>query len=183
MRAMIAALVLALMPALLHAEAAQILPGALALGPEPPAAEAPLPDERILAAATAGVAVLMHEATKAVIEVRVSISKQMMEVRHRGELVYEWPVSTARKGKITPLGSFRPQWLSRNHKSSLYNNAPMPHSIFYSGNYAIHGTDQEAKLGRPASAGCVRLSRANAKILFAMVVEEGKDRMRVDIVD
>lgn len=190
MRAMIAALVLALMPALLHAEATQILPETQvlpetpALGQEQPAAEAPpLPDMRVLAAATAGVAALVHEATKEVIEVRVSISKQMMEVRHRGELIYEWPVSTARKGKITPRGSFKPQWLSRNHKSSLYNNAPMPYSIFYSGHYAIHGTDQESKLGRPASAGCVRLSRANAKILFAMVVEEGKDRMRVDIVD
>lgn len=126
---------------------------------------------------------IVADLNRETIEVRVSVSQQMMEVWFNGEMIHEWPVSTARKGKVTPRGSFKPQWLSKNHKSSLYNNAPMPYSIFYSGNYAIHGTDQESKLGRPASAGCVRLSRANAKILFAMVQQEGKNRMRVNILD
>ncbi|NPD13612.1 L,D-transpeptidase [Xinfangfangia sp. D13-10-4-6] len=125
----------------------------------------------------------LAELQRETIEVRVSVSQQMMEVWYHGEMIHEWPVSTARKGKITPRGSYKPQWLSKNHKSSLYNNAPMPYSIFYSGNYAIHGTDQESKLGRPASAGCVRLSRANAKILFAMVQQEGKSKMKVEILD
>ncbi|MFU8898325.1 MAG: L,D-transpeptidase, partial [Roseinatronobacter sp.] len=88
---------------------------------------------------------------------RVSISEQVMHVYHHGQLLYEWPVSTARTGNITPTGDWRPQFLSRNHRSSRYNNAPMPYSVFYSGHYAIHGTDQISRLGRPASAGCVRL--------------------------
>lgn len=114
---------------------------------------------------------------------RVSISKQMMEVWHEGRKLYEWPVSTARKGKVTPVGQWRgAQWLSRNHRSSLYNNAPMPYAIFYNGNYAIHGTDQTAKLGRPASAGCVRLHTDNARILFNMVRFEGKENLRVVVV-
>lgn len=117
------------------------------------------------------------------IEVRVSVMQQLMVVYHEGRKLYEWPVSTARPGKITPRGIFKPEYLSRNHRSSLYNNAPMPFAIFYDGNYAIHGTDQEKKLGRPASAGCVRLSRANAKILFGMVKAEGMDNMRVVITD
>ena len=98
---------------------------------------------------------LSRPAMAETIEVRVSISSQMMEVYHFGELLYEWPVSTAKRGKITPQGSYTPEFLSRNHKSSLYNNAPMPFSIFYDGNYAIHGTDQIKRLGRPASNGCV----------------------------
>ncbi|MDP4034243.1 MAG: L,D-transpeptidase [Pseudorhodobacter sp.] len=115
--------------------------------------------------------------------VRVSISRQVMEVFHEGRKIHEWPVSTARQGKITPTGQWNgAQWLSRNHRSSLYNNAPMPYAVFYNGNYAIHGTDQVKKLGRPASAGCVRLHTANAKILFNMVRAEGKDNLRVTVV-
>lgn len=117
------------------------------------------------------------------IEARVSISRQMMEVFHEGRKLYEWPVSTARKGKITPLGTWKgAQWLSRNHRSSLYNNAPMPYAIFFNGHYAIHGTDQVQKLGRPASAGCVRLHTENARILFNMVRDEGKQSLRVVVV-
>jgi lipoprotein-anchoring transpeptidase ErfK/SrfK len=114
---------------------------------------------------------------------RVSISKQMMEVWHEGRKLYEWPVSTARSGKVTPTGQWKgAQWLSRNHRSSIYNNAPMPYAIFYDGNYAIHGTDQVKKLGRPASAGCVRLEPSNARILFDMVRYEGKENLRVVVV-
>ncbi len=114
---------------------------------------------------------------------RVSISMQTMHVYRDGQLLYEWPVSTARSGRITPTGSWTAQWLSRNHRSSRYNNAPMPYSIFYHGHYAIHGTDQISRLGRPASAGCVRLHPDNARILFAMVQEEGTANMRVVVVN
>jgi lipoprotein-anchoring transpeptidase ErfK/SrfK len=110
---------------------------------------------------------------------RVSIGEQTMRVFHEGRLLYEWPVSTARPGKVTPTGQWRPQFLSRNHRSSRYNNAPMPFAIFYNGHYAIHGTDQVDRLGRPASAGCVRLHPDHARILFDMVRAEGKDNMRV----
>ena len=113
---------------------------------------------------------------------RVSIDAQVMHVYHHGQLLYEWPVSTARAGKITPTGSWRPQFLSRNHRSSRYDNAPMPYSVFYSGHYAIHGTDQVSRLGRPASAGCVRLHPDNARVFFDMVRKEGMDQTRVIVV-
>jgi hypothetical protein len=61
---------------------------------------------------------------------RVSISEQKMHVYHHGTLVHEWSVSTARPGKITPTGTWRPQTLSRHHRSRRYNNAPMPFAIF-----------------------------------------------------
>ena len=113
---------------------------------------------------------------------RVSISEQVMHVYHHGQLLYEWPVSTARQGKITPTGDWRPQFLSRNHRSSRYDNAPMPYSVFYSGHYAIHGTDQINRLGRPASAGCVRLHPDNARVFFDMVRSEGMEQTRVIVV-
>lgn len=112
---------------------------------------------------------------------RVSISTQTMKVYHEGRHIFTWPVSTARAGKITPTGIYQPEFLSRNHRSSRYNNAPMPFAIFYDGHYAIHGTDQIKRLGRPASAGCVRLHPDNARILFNMVRWEGMENMKVVI--
>ncbi len=114
---------------------------------------------------------------------RVSISSQTMSVYHEGRLIYTWAVSTAKAGKITPAGSYEPEFLSRNHRSRRYNNAPMPFAIFYDGNYAIHGTDQIKRLGNPASHGCVRLHPDNAKILFEMVKAEGMENTRVVIVN
>ncbi len=105
--------------------------------------------------------------------VEVSISTQTMKVYRDEQLLYEWLVSTARPGKVTPTGTWQAKWLSRNHRSSLYNNAPMPYSIFYNGNFAIHGTNQIDRLGIPASAGCVRLHPDNAAVLFSLVQEAG----------
>lgn len=113
---------------------------------------------------------------------RVSISSQTMNVYHEGRLLFTWPVSTAKAGKITPAGIYEPEFLSKNHRSRRYNNAPMPYAIFYDGNYAIHGTDQIKRLGKPASHGCVRLHPDNAKILFQMVKAEGMENTRVVIV-
>jgi hypothetical protein len=50
----------------------------------------------------------------------------------------------------------------------------MPHSIFFrKDGYAIHGTYEAKNLGRPASHGCVRISRENAATLFALVKKVG----------
>ena len=116
------------------------------------------------------------------IVVQVSLSRQRMQVYHEGRKLFDWPVSTARAGKITPTGTWiGAQWLSRNHRSSLYNGAPMPFSVFFNGNYAIHGTNQIRKLGSPASAGCIRLHPDQARILFNMVRDEGKPNLRVEV--
>lgn len=135
-----------------------------------------------LIAASFGLALLQVPiASAATLTANVSISTQTMTVMYRGELIGRWPVSTARNGKVTPTGSWSAKWLSRYHKSSRYNGAPMPYSIFYNGNYAVHGTYQTKKLGRPASAGCVRLSPDNAKVLFSLVKAEGLENTRIII--
>jgi lipoprotein-anchoring transpeptidase ErfK/SrfK len=113
----------------------------------------------------------------------VSVSQQTMKVYHENRLLFQWAVSTAKPGKITPKGNYQPEFLSRYHKSQRYNNAPMPYAIFFHGNYAIHGTDQIKRLGVPASHGCVRLHPDNARILFRMVQAEGMENTRVMIVE
>lgn len=120
-------------------------------------------------------------ATAERLEARIHLSSQTMLVFHEDRLVHHWPVSTARPGKVTPLGTFTAQWLSRHHRSSRYNNAPMPFSIFFHGHYAIHGTDQISRLGQPASAGCIRLHPENAAILFELARREGLDNTRIVI--
>lgn len=102
------------------------------------------------------------------VDVKINISKQTMKVETNTGQSYQWEVSTAREGKITPTGNYNISFLSENHFSSLYNNTPMPYSIFFSGNYAIHGTTSVDNLGNPASAGCVRLHPDNAETLFKL---------------
>ena len=113
---------------------------------------------------------------------RVDLSSQTMTVIHSGVKMYRWRVSTARRGKVTPTGSWTAKWLARHHRSSRYNNAPMPYSIFYNGNFAIHGTNQISKLGRPASAGCIRLHPKNAAVLFRMTRRAGLSNTLVEVV-
>lgn len=96
---------------------------------------------------------------------------------------YEWPVSTGRKGYNTPSGTFQPYLLKPMHYSSQYENAPMPNSIFFHGGYAIHATDAIAKLGRPASHGCVRLHPRDAKWLYHLVKDYGKENTYIEIVE
>lgn len=127
---------------------------------------------RLLAAPLIAVSALAAAADE--VEVLIDLSDQQMTVWRFEELAAVWPVSTARAGKCTPTGTFRPQLLKRMHYSTLYDWAPMPFSIFFSGNYAIHGTTQVDRLGEPASAGCVRLHPDNAEALFGWVQEAGK---------
>ena len=118
-------------------------------------------------------------------EVRLiaSISEQQMTVELGQAPSFSWPVSTARAGKITPKGRWTAKWLSKDHRSSRYNNAPMPYSIFYDGNFAIHGTTQVDKIGTPASAGCVRLHPDNAAILFHLAEQVGLDNVIIEVVE
>jgi lipoprotein-anchoring transpeptidase ErfK/SrfK len=111
--------------------------------------------------------------------VRIDKSSQRMSVLVNGEHRYTWPVSTGIYG--TPSGSFRPQSLKRYHRSTIYNNAPMPYSIFYDGNFAIHGTTHVSQLGGPASRGCIRLHPSNAAVLFSLVQREGLGSTRISI--
>ena len=111
--------------------------------------------------------------SRAAVNVRIDLSTQKMTVSEDGEVLYQWAISSGRSTHRTPTGSYRAQWLDRNHRSSLYNNAPMPYSVFFRGNYAIHGTNEVRRLGNPASHGCVRLHPANAAKLFALVQRNG----------
>lgn len=107
------------------------------------------------------------------IYVTVDISEQKMIVHMDGQMLHEFAVSTGRKGYSTPTGAYGVTRMHRKYFSKKYDNAPMPHSIFFYGGYAIHGTTDIKRLGRVASHGCVRLHPQNAKLLFDLVKEVG----------
>ncbi len=109
---------------------------------------------------------------EAKVAVEIDLSTQTMHVRSRNA-TYAWPISTARSGYATPRGRYRPTLLKRMHYSRKYHMSPMPHSIFFNGGYAIHGTYETGVLGRPASHGCVRLAPSHAARLYEMVAAEG----------
>lgn len=104
---------------------------------------------------------------------QIDRSTQSMEVTVDGFPRYNWQVSTGRPGLTTPAGTFHAQRLAVTWFSSKYDNSPMPHSIFFRGGIAIHGTYETAYLGRAVSHGCVRLMPENATVLFGLVQQEG----------
>ena len=115
------------------------------------------------------------------LEAHIDLSDQRMTIYLDGQPTYQWLVSTARAGKFTPTGLFTVKTMKRMHYSTLYHNAPMPWSIFFYGNFAIHGTTQVDRLGHPASAGCVRLHPENAETLYRLVLEYGRSNTLIEI--
>jgi lipoprotein-anchoring transpeptidase ErfK/SrfK len=113
-------------------------------------------------------------AAQAKVSITVDKNAQLMTVAVDGVERYQWPVSTGLPSYETPNGSFRTFRMEADHYSREFDDAPMPHSIFFTKiGHAIHGTDSVSRLGSPASHGCVRLSRAHAATLYALVEKEG----------
>jgi lipoprotein-anchoring transpeptidase ErfK/SrfK len=126
---------------------------------------------------------LAAPAAQASVRVHIDISSQTMSVNVDGWHYATWRVSTARSGYWTPRGKFRVWGMKRMHYSRKYDNSPMPHSLFFKGGYAIHGTGYVRSLGRPASHGCIRLAPGNAARLFQLVREYGPGRTRIVITN
>jgi hypothetical protein len=123
-------------------------------------------------------------ARPALANVLISIDKsaQRMTVSVDGSRLYSWPVSTGMTGRETPNGSFKPFRMEEDHYSREWDDAPMPHSIFFTKvGHAIHGSLAVRRLGTPASHGCVRLSPTHAATLYGLVQEEGLPKTRVVI--
>lgn len=114
--------------------------------------------------------------------ITVNKVSQKMTVELDGDELYKWPVSTGAPGYDTPSGTFRPFRMEKEHFSKEWDDAPMPYSIFFTGEgHALHGSYHVKSLGRRASHGCVRILPANAAILFALVQKTGMSNTRVVI--
>lgn len=117
----------------------------------------------------------------AIVEAKIDISQQKMKVYHNGKLKYSFSISSGKRGFRTPTGRWGVTRMHRKYYSRKYDGAPMPNSIFFYRGYAIHGTNQVSRLGRPASHGCIRLAPGNARKLFNLVKANGRHNFRVHI--
>lgn len=105
---------------------------------------------------------------------------QEMTVFVDGVEEHRWPVSTGLPGYATPGGTFTASSMNEIWYSRQWDNAPMPHAVFFTKKgHAIHATKEVKKLGQPASHGCVRLSPENAETFFNLVKEHGLERTEV----
>ncbi len=112
---------------------------------------------------------------------KINLSTQRMTVLVDGKVRHHWKISSGARGFHTPTGSYKPYYMTSMHYSKKYNNAPMPHSIFFRGGYAVHATGAVRRLGRPASHGCVRLSPGHARQFFKLVSKYRKAGTRIRI--
>ena len=135
----------------------------------------------VLPAVLLGLVLAFPAIAQAQILAKINLSSQRMNVYVDGAPVYSWPVSTARPGYRTPVGTFKPTALVRYHRSTIYSGSPMPYSIFFLRGYAIHGSYEIKYLGHPASHGCVRLHPSNAAALYSLVQRHGAANTLIEI--
>jgi lipoprotein-anchoring transpeptidase ErfK/SrfK len=113
-------------------------------------------------------------AANAGVLITIDKSAQRMTVAVDGATRWSWPVSTGRRGYATPSGSYTAFRMEKDHFSKEWDDAPMPHSIFFTKQgHAIHGSYETKRLGTAASHGCVRLHPAHAAQLYALVERRG----------
>lgn len=135
----------------------------------------------LAAIATVTFASALASPVSAGVTVEIDVGSQTMDVYVRGQHRHSWRVSTGRRGYETPRGSYSVKRMEREWYSTQYDDAPMPHAIFFRGGFAIHGTYHTKQLGRRASHGCVRLAPGNAARLFGLVQQHGRKGTRISI--
>jgi hypothetical protein len=103
---------------------------------------------------------------KGAVAVVVSIPEQRVHVYRNGVRIAVSTCSTGKPGHETPTGVFTVLQKDKDHRSSTYNNAPMPNMnrLTWDG-IALHAGNLP---GYPASHGCVRLPLAFSQKLFTV---------------
>lgn len=101
---------------------------------------------------------------KGPVSVVVSLDEQRVHVYRNGVRIAVSTCSSGKPGHETPTGVFVVLQKDRDHRSSTYNNAPMPNMnrLTWSG-IALHAGNLP---GYPASHGCIRLPLKFSALLF-----------------
>lgn len=124
--------------------------------------------------------------------VQVVKSEQKLYLFLNGQVEKAWPVSTGAKGWTTPNFDTHPN--GRIYDAYSSNTFPggdyqglgnMPFAVFIQGGFAIHGTPKGswARLGSPASHGCIRLHPDNALYFNRLVRQLGVDQVWITVQD
>jgi lipoprotein-anchoring transpeptidase ErfK/SrfK len=112
--------------------------------------------------------------------IAIDKTTQKMSVFIEGTKKYDWRVSTGRPGYSTPSGTYTATSMNEVWYSKEWDNAPMPHAIFFMmDGHAIHGSYEVRNLGKPVSHGCVRIAPQNATLLYQLVGKNGLKNTQV----
>jgi L,D-transpeptidase catalytic domain len=96
----------------------------------------------------------------------VSITEQRAYVYRNGVLIGATTVSTGRPGHATPIGVFTVLQKQKEHRSTIYDGAPMPYMERLTwGGVALHAGGLP---GYPESHGCIHLPSEFARLLFGL---------------
>jgi len=92
----------------------------------------------------------------------VDLAAEQAWLQTAGQITYgPVPITSGAAGSRTRTGTFSVFWLDRNHKSSLFNNAPMPNSVFFDNDIAFH----QGSLSNQSN-GCIHLSWDASETFF-----------------
>ena len=111
----------------------------------------------------------------------VDLAAQRLTVVENGKTLHQWKISSGVREFPTPVGNFRAEWTAKMWYSKQYDDAPMPHAVFFKNGAAIHATQSTGALGRPASHGCVRLAPENAATFYKLVQRHGVAHTKVTV--
>lgn len=112
---------------------------------------------------------------------KADLARQTLTVVENGRQLYVWKISSGVQDHATPVGTFQPEWTAKMWYSRKYDDAPMPHSVFFKNGAAIHATQSVGRLGQAASHGCVRLAPTNAEIFYKLVLRHGLPHTRISV--
>ena len=121
-------------------------------------------------------------------EIVIDLSIQQAYALEDGNIVFQGRISSGKKGRETPSGTYNIMQKKRHHKSNLWpkpnGGAKMPYMM------RLTNTGIAMHLGyvpnRPASHGCIRLQKGFAKKMFrwarvgTKVVVEGRGQDYLD---
>ena len=127
-------------------------------------------------------ALLASTSAQAAVQIDINKDTQTMTVAVDGVTKYRWPVSSGLPAHETPNGSYKTFRMEADHYSKEWDDAPMPHAIFFTrSGHAIHGSPHIQRLGMAVSHGCVRLSPDNAATLYSLVQKAGMKNTTVTV--
>ncbi|MET9610695.1 L,D-transpeptidase family protein [Streptomyces sp. NPDC006512] len=101
----------------------------------------------------------------------VDLERQLLWVQSGRRVVFApVPVRTGRDEDETRPGWHEVYWRSKDHVSTLYDDAPMPYAQFFDAGQALHGRPGPL-FEHGGSAGCVNLTVADARRLWDLLTE------------
>jgi L,D-transpeptidase catalytic domain len=92
----------------------------------------------------------------------IDLANEQAWLQSGGQITYgPVPITSGAAGSRTRTGMFSVFWRDKNHKSSLFDNAPMPNSVFFDGDIAFHQGSLSDQ-----SNGCIHLSWDASETFF-----------------